>query len=301
MTEQPSSPTNLPPRKSSFLPTLCILGAGTFWGFTGLFNRLLSPLGISAPTLALVRNTSACILLALLFLVFDRSVFRIKLRHIPSFLAMGTVSMLLFTIAYFRSQQVSSLSVAAILLYTAPTMVVLLSAVLFHEKLTKKKLLALLITFLGCSFVTGVWNGGLSISLEGLFYGLASGLCYASYSIFGRFSLRHYKPFTVTFYNFLVAGLGSLFLIRPQELSLLVTSPIGIGAAVGLMVFGTVLPYILYTKGLNDMGDAGKASILASVEPVVASLVGVIAFGEPMGIGVILGLLCILISVYILR
>lgn len=62
-----------------------------------------------------------------------------------------------------------------------------------------------------------------------------------------------------------------------------------------------MVPYLLYTKDLNDLGDSGKASILASIEPVVASLVGVVAFGEPMTLGVILGLVCILTSVYILR
>jgi drug/metabolite transporter (DMT)-like permease len=67
------------------------------------------------------------------------------------------------------------------------------------------------------------------------------------------------------------------------------------------MFFSTVLPYMFYTKGLNALGDGGKASILASVEPIAASILGIIAFGEPMTLGVILGLACILISVYILR
>ena len=71
--------------------------------------------------------------------------------------------------------------------------------------------------------------------------------------------------------------------------------------ALGLMLFATVFPYILYTKGLSDLGDSGKASILASIEPVVAAIVGILAFGEPMTVGVALGLLCILTSVYILR
>lgn len=288
-------------QKPPYLGILCILAAGSFWGTTGLFNRILSPIGISASSLALVRNVGACLLLALLFLILDRSVFRIRLRHIPLFLLMGTVSILFFTICYFRSQQVSSLSVAAILLYTAPTIVVLLSALLFHEKLTRKKLLALLITFVGCTFVTGIWEGGLSISPKGLLFGLGSGFFYATYSIFGRFALKHYKPFTVTFYTFLVAGIGSLFLARPNELALLAAAPSSIFAALGLMLVGTVFPYLLYTKGLNDLGDTGKASILASIEPVVASIVGILAFGEPMGIGVVLGLICILVSVYILR
>ena len=68
----------------------------------------------------------------------------------------------------------------------------------------------------------------------------------------------------------------------------------------GLIAVSTALPYIFYTKGLAEV-DSGKASILASIEPVVAALVGILAFGEPFTITVLLGLGCILFSVYILR
>lgn len=289
-------------KKKSYQAMACVMAAGTSWGCIGLFNRGLAAMGISSASVVLIRNVGACILLALLFLLTDRSIFRIRLRHLPLFLLTGIVSILFFTLCYFRSQEVSSLSVAAILLYTAPAIVVLLSAVFFREKITRRKLAALVIAFLGCSFVTGIWSGdGLALSAEGLLLGLGSGLFYATYSIFGRFALAHYQPFTVTFYTFLMAGAGSLFFTNPHDIATLITTPKAILLALGLMIFATVLPYLLYTKGLNDLGDSGKASILASVEPVVASLVGVLAFGEPMGVGVILGLVCILISVYILR
>lgn len=291
-----------PSQKGDHLAMLCIMAAGAMWGCIGLFNRGISAMNISATSVVLIRNLGACVLLAILFLIADRSVFRIKLRHLPMFLATGLVSILFFTLCYFRSQQVSSLAVSAILLYTAPTFVVILSTFIFKDKFTKKKLAALVIAFLGCTFVTGIWSGGgLDISVEGLLLGLGSGFFYATYSIFGRFALHHYQPFTVTFYTFLVAGLGSLFLMNVQDLAAIAASPKAILLSLGLMIFATVLPYLLYTKGLNDLGDSGKASILASVEPVVASIVGILAFGEPMTTGVVLGLACILISVYILR
>ena len=111
---------------------------------------------------------------------------------------------------YKRQQQVSSLAVAAILLYTAPTFVVILSALLWKERITKRKLAALVLAFLGCCFVAGILNGALTLTPEGLLLGIGSGLFYSSYTIFGRFALKHYQPFTVTFYTFLIAGIGSL-------------------------------------------------------------------------------------------
>ena len=109
----PATNTAQPGKKSSRLAILCILIAGSLWGCLGLFNRNLSALGIAPETVVMLRNLGACVILAILFLIYDRSIFRIRLRHLPLFLAMGLVSILLFTLCYFRSQQVSSLAVAA--------------------------------------------------------------------------------------------------------------------------------------------------------------------------------------------
>ena len=134
----------------------------------------------------------------------------------------------------------------------------------------------------------------------GALLGVASGLFYGLYSIFGRYALAHYKPFTVTFYTFLFAGLGALVVLRPAELAAGFAQPGMVWVAAGLIVVCTVAPYLLYTFGLAGM-DSGKAAILASVEPVTAAIVGVLAFGEPMSVMVLLGLVCILACVYILK
>lgn len=283
-----------------YLPHIQILLAGSLWGLIGLFNRNLTTGGLSATSIVVVRNIGGLIVLGLVLLVLDRSVFKIKLCHLPYFFGTGIISILLFTLCYFSAQQMCSLAVAAILLYTAPAFVVVMSAILFRDKLTKGKLAALILAFLGCTFVSGVWSGGLAVTAWGLILGVASGFFYGLYSIFGRYALAHYQPLTVTFYTFVFAAAGAVFLIKPAELSLCFTRRSMLLLTLGLVVISTVLPYIFYTRGLAKL-DSVKASILASIEPVVAALVGVLAFGEPMSIMVILGLGCILASVYILR
>ena len=92
-----------PGKKSARLAILCILIAGSLWGCLGLFNRNLSALGIAPETVVMLRNLGACAILALIFLFYDRSIFRIRLKHIPLFLCSGLVSILFFTLCYFRS------------------------------------------------------------------------------------------------------------------------------------------------------------------------------------------------------
>ena len=284
-----------------YLPYLSILVAGTCWGLIGLFNRHLLATGLTPRDIVLLRNMGGLLMLTLVFLVMDRSIFKINPRHLLYFAGTGIVSVVVFTMMYFSCQQYCSLAVAAILLYTAPTFVVIMSAILWKEPVTKQKLLALVIAFLGCAAVSGIFSGGLSVTPTGFLLGLGSGFFYAMYSIFGRYALAHYQPLTVTYYTFVFAGFGALFVTRPlQAVSTVFSDGRLILLAIGLVAISTVIPFIFYTRGLAQV-ESGKASILASVEPVVAALAGVIAFGEPMTAAVAAGLGCILASVYILR
>ena len=278
---------------------LNILLAAVLWGIIGLWNRALMAAGLSPTSIVLVRNLGGCVLLSAIFAVKDRSVFAVKKEHLKYFFGTGVVSILLFTCCYFSCQKLCSLAVASILLYTAPSFVVLLSAVLWREPVTAKKLAALALTLVGCALVCGVFAGDVSISLSGLLLGLGAGFFYALYSVFGRYALAHYDSMTVTVWTFLFAGPASLVLLRPAELAVL-AQPKPALTAVVLVVFSTVLPYLFYTKGLSQV-EAGKASIMASLEPVVAALTGVLVFGEPMNALTAAGILCVLAGVYVLR
>jgi len=278
-----------------------VLAGAALWGLIGLWNRKLMAAGLSPLSIVTVRNMGGCALLSLFFLVRDRSVFRVERRHLKYFFGTGVVSVLFFTLCYFSCQRLCSLAVASILLYTAPSFVVLLSAVLWREPVTRKKLLALGLTLLGCACVCGVFSGGLSATLPGALLGLASGFFYALYSIFGRYALAHYGPMTVTVWTFLFAGPASLLFLRPAELAGAFGPEPGLWlTALGLALFSTAAPYILYTWGLARM-EPGRASILASLEPVVAALTGALAFGEPLGPLTALGILCVLAGAVILR
>ena len=277
-----------------------ILAAAALWGIIGVWNRNLMAAGLSPTGIVVVRNFGGMLLLLAVFAVKDRGVFRVRREHLKYFFGTGIISVVLFTSCYFSCQKICSLAVASILLYTAPSFVVILSAMLWKEPVTKKKLLALALTLVGCACVCGVFDGGLTVTFTGILLGLGAGFFYALYSIFGRYALAHYSSMTVTVWTFIFAGPASLVMLRPAEMRAVFTAPSAWLLAAGLVVFSTVAPYILYTRGLARV-ESGKASIMASLEPVVAALAGVLIFGEPMGLLTLLGILCVLAGVYILR
>lgn len=279
----------------------CILAGAALWGMIGLWNRRLMAGGFSPWSIVLVRNTGGLALLLAIFAVRDRSVFRVRREHLKYFFGTGIASVLLFTVCYFSCQKICSLAVASILLYTAPSIVVMLSAVLWREPVTRKKLLALGLTLVGCACVCGVFAGDLTVTPAGILLGLGAGFFYALYSIFGRYALRAgYSSMTVTVWTFIFAGAGALLFIRPAELIPAAADGAMWLTAAGLVVISTVAPYLLYTAGLSRV-ESGRASIMASLEPVVASLVGILVFHEPLSGLTAAGIVCVLAGVVILR
>ena len=120
-------------------PLIAVLTAGTFWGFMGLFARKLNAAGFGALEVAQTRITTGLVLVGLYLLLFNREALRIRLKDVWCFLGTGIISLLLFSVCYFNALTYTSLSVAAILLYTAPICVMLMSVFLFKESMTAQK------------------------------------------------------------------------------------------------------------------------------------------------------------------
>lgn len=280
---------------------LLILLAGCFWGSMGLFVRRLGALGFSSRQVACLRLTVGALVFVLLLLILDRRALKIRLRDLPLFLGLGLLSVLFFTFCYFRAIELMPLATAAILLYTSPIWVTLMAALVFHEPLTARKLLALGLAFLGCVLVSGLSGG--SLTLYGLLVGLGAGVGYALYSILGTVALRRYPPLTVTTWTFLFAALGSWFLCSPASLfEMMRAAPAGtlVWLIPGTAVLTAVIPYLAYTKGLQST-EAGRAAILATVEPVVATLLGTLVFHERLGLASVCGILLVLAAIVLLN
>ena len=284
------------------MSTVLILLAAFCWGLIGLFTRSLSALGLTSLQIAALRSIVSAVLMIGYLAVRSPKELKIQLKDLWMFFGTGVCSLLFFNVCYFTAINLTSLSVAAILLYTAPIFVMILSAIFFREKITKRKLLALVLALGGCVLVTGVLRGKLVLSAFGLLMGIGSGFGYALYSIFSPLALKKYSTLTVTTYTFLTCGVCSLVFLRPVSLvRTCAAAPVkSVIMILLLAVVSTVAPYLLYTEGLKHTAS-GRASVMASLEPVVASLVGVVVFKEAMGIDGVLGTLAVLAAVVLLN
>ena len=283
-----------------FAPALVIV-AGICWGLIGLFSNYLSAAGLRPEQITVIRCVLACFAIGGYLLIFKRGAFKVRVKHLWIFLGTGVLSIAFYNVCYFACINMCGLSFAAILLYTAPCFVVLLSAVFFKEHLTRQRGFALIIAFVGCLLVVGVGSGQTSLSGLGILVGLASGIGYALYSIFARVALKHYEAPTVMFYTFLFASLALLPFSEPINIvSLALDSASVFEVMIALALISTVTPFACYTTGLAHM-ETGKASIMAFVEPMVSLLLGVMVFGEVLTLQNMIGVIGILGAVVLLN
>lgn len=280
---------------------LYIVLAAFFWGCIGIFFKQLAFIGFTAMQIVAIRCTIAALVMVAFLLLSNRGALRIRIRDLWYFIGTGIVSLVFFNWCYFCAIEYSSLGVAAVLLYTSPVFVTVLSAVFFRERITWIKLTALVLTLLGSILVAGILGQASDgISLYGILLGVGSGLGYALYSIFGRIALTKYAPITVTTYTFLFAALCALPLSGLHHALFLFSLPSVWGNSLGMGILCCALPFLLYTKGLDQV-ETGKAAIMATLEPAVATAIGILFYGETLSWLKILGIGLIFLSIVLLN
>jgi drug/metabolite transporter (DMT)-like permease len=174
---------------------------------------------------------------------------------------------------------------------------------MFKEEITRKKVIAIASAFLGCILVASSGNFNGTLSYVGLMYGLCAGFGYALYSIFSRFAIiRGYHPMTITLYTFVFATLGSVPLVQYSEIRNLFTmQPTEtMGNFLFLALIATLIPYILFTMGLSWIENS-RAAVIVSVEPIVATVLGVLLFREVPTVSNIVGMVLIITAIIILN
>ena len=250
-----------------------VLVAATLWATLGIiFKALIGDYGLSRTTIAFFRaSLSAAILFAALALRRPSSL-RVSARDVLFFAAFGLFGIAAFYIVYITAIDLAGMSVAAVLLYTAPAWVALISAVFLGEKLTPVKLVAVTLAMTGCALVARVYDlRGLQLNWLGILAGLGAGLTYALYSVFNKVGLRRHDGWTVLAYGLLA---GSVFLAPLQSPQLLVTALRQPGAVAWLLVLAlgpTLGAGLSFNAGLRHV-PVSSASIVATLEPVIASL-----------------------------
>ncbi|MBB6218412.1 drug/metabolite transporter (DMT)-like permease [Anaerosolibacter carboniphilus] len=285
-------------KRIAYFSVMC---AAILWGILGIFIKKLYGFGFNPFQIVAIRAVGAFAMLFLYVTATDRKLLRIQLKDVIYFIGTGIISFVFFNWCYFMAIHYTTLSIASILLYTAPAFVIVFSTLLFKERLTSRKILSFVLTFAGCILVTGFFQQtGNSLPMIGILAGLGAGLGYALYSIFGRYALKKYDSMTVTLYTFLFASLGLIPITDFQGMYPLFSGVDVLFYSICLSLFSTVLPFIFYTKGLNQL-ETSRASIIATLEPAVATMVSIVVFQEHITSSRMMGIVLVLAAIIVVN
>lgn len=282
------------------LGSISVFAAAFLWGFVGVFVRKMTEYGFTAVQMTAVRSFLTCLFLFFYLLFTDRQKLKIQIRDIWIFALMGIISILSFNVLYFYTIQIADVSIAAVLLYVWPVLVMLSSIVIFGEKFTVKKLFSAVISFLGCLVVMEIWKKG---GLHALVFltGIGSALTYATYSIFGVVALKKYHSYTILLYAFAFATVGCIpFISLPGTVQLFFADPLVLVIAVAQGILTSALPYIFYNQGLKNL-ETGIAAILTSSVPMISTLINAIVYRDALQPTQLIGSFLIIVSIVLIQ
>ena len=279
---------------------LLIILAGTCWGVISIFINYLSAAGLGEMQISFLRQFFAVLVFALIILIRDRSKFRIPVKDLGLLMIVGFINGVLFNFLYFYTIINSRASIAVVLLYTSPVFVIILARIFFKEKITGLKFIALVLTVIGCVFVTGVLGEGYMPPPATILTGVLTGLAYALNNILTSAAVKRNDPITVTFYTLFFSF---MFLIPfsgwSSLTSLCRSNPMILVVAFVMCLVTAVFAQYFFSLGLGLI-ESGKAAIYGATEPIVGSLVGILIFHEESNLMKIAGIIMVIAAILLI-
>ena len=282
------------------LGLIYIILASVLWGTSGIFVNSLAPYGVTSLQMTFIRALVSFVCMGVFVAVSDRSIIKTKFKEILLLIGSG-VSFFLTASCYYWSMQLTSVSTAVVLMYTAPIFVMIYSTTFLNERINLNKLIAVSGMIAGCALVSGI-IGGLKFDAMGIAIGFLSGISYASYNIITKIQMQKgINPIKSNFYCFLFSTIIGLVVARPVGIiDCINKNPVVVvSLSIGVGVIACILPYFFYTMALRKI-PVGTASSLGILEPMSATILSVMVLGEKLSLYSVIGIVLILGSVFIL-
>lgn len=288
-------------KNSEQLGYIEVLIGGTLWGFIGMFVLEMSKLGASSEMTSFLRMSFAFVILALITIaMYGIKVFKVSRKTLFVCILLGLVCHGIYNIFYNIAVVETGITTGAVLLNVAPVFTAAASRILFKEKITPQKAVALAINIIGC--VLAVTGGNISLSglsVAGILFGIGAGFCYSMTAIIGRLAGDMTNAFVMSTYSYLAAAVFIAIFMHPWS---------GTGMNAGILIWGflyalipTAIGYIFYYNGVQKIKESSKVPVFASTETVAAAIIGIVLYHEQIGAINIIGIILVLFSVVLMN
>ncbi len=275
--------------------------AALLWGVSGSAAKYLFLNGVTPFQLVQLRLTIAAAGLFVYLGLRRPKLLKITRGDLPYFAVFGCIGMAGVQFTYLFAISKIHVAAAILLQYLAPAFIALHAVFFFQDRLNRVTLLALVGAFSGCYLVVGAYNLDLvALNLAGIVSGLLSAVGFAWYSIQGEYGMRRYSPWTVLFYAMFFGALTWNVCLPPLEGFLHLRPPLVWGWILYIGVLGTLVPFGLFLEGVNLI-RATRASITATLEPIMAGVLSFFFLNETMTSWQLLGAGLVILSIVVLQ
>jgi drug/metabolite transporter (DMT)-like permease len=281
------------------LGSLAVLIATACWGTSGLFVKLiLANQEVSALALAFWRDLATCLVLLIGLRLLRPRWLKVERKDLLWLVGLGA-SIGVFHIFWNLAVFLNGAAVATVQQAAMPAIVAIAARLIWDEPLTGRKIVAIVLTFVGTVLVSGVnVLGEADLTLFGFLVGLGTPITYASWNLFIKKVRDGYNPFTTLTYGF---GFGALVLLPIQFFTPQPTGapPSTLLHFAGLIVVATIGGFSIYTFALGRL-QASVATILAMAEIPIVAVYAYVLLGERMTIDQIIGAVLVVAGVLML-
>lgn len=280
-----------------------VIIAAALWALCGITGQILTQQeGIDTRWMTTIRLLlSGAVLLGIGALKYKRDTFQIfkSILDVGRMALFGLFGCGVMQITYFCAIKASNAATATFLQYLSPA-VVIAAMILIHRKLPSKAecvcmVLAIVGTFL---IATHGDFGNLKLSKEAVIWGLIAAVALAFYTVYPGKLIEKYGLSVILGWSFLVAGAAFTGLFQPWTYSYEMTGR-RIFLMAFLIIFGTIIPFMVYSSGVQKIGGA-KANILATIEPLISAVVSGTLLKVEFSIMDYAGFACILSITFVL-
>ncbi|MDZ4655436.1 MAG: DMT family transporter [Coriobacteriia bacterium] len=247
---------------------IVVLSAACF-GTLAIFTNLAYAEGARPLPMLTWRFAIVTAMMAVYQLARDRTKLVSGARDMKAYALMSVTGYGAASICYFYALKFASASVVAVLLYTYPAMVALLSWFMYREPLTRNRIFAIALTFAGCALVVGLATSRVSVTLPGVLLGLGAAFCYSIFNMLSHTLVGKRSRIVVMTYTFGLSAIVLAAVTLASGESLSVTGWSGrMWVLLGLIVLiPTFAAVVLYLHGIRALGPS-QAAIVSTMEPI---------------------------------
>ena len=282
--------------------TLLILLCGILWGIIGPFIQAMTMLGANALLISFLRMFFSFVILVIYVIkVYGLKAMKMGKRQLLASALLGIICHGIYNIFYSMAVNEIGVTIGAVLLNVAPFFTAFMSMLLFHESMTRTKVIALVVNVLGCTLAaTGGEVDLKKISLIGILFGVAAGFCYSMTAILSKIAGNSGNVFIISTYSYFFAALFLAIYGQPWK-ERLITGPKVLVVGFLYALIPTVIAYLLYYRGVQLIRESSKVPVIASVEMLVAGILGVAMFHEKLNYFNLFGIALLLLSIVLMN